>query len=218
MSRVAAAVLLLAAGCATVPDRAYYPPPTRDDTRLLATTLYRAAEAAGDDASRYSFALIATRDVTAYTADDATFYFTEGLARQPVAVVEALVAHEVAHELLGHRGQRRSLALGISAGFTVLGVLLPGASLLDLVVQPLVVRAFTREQERAADLRGVDILRAMGHPAPRRALADALNAAATVNGRPDGGWLATEPALEERIAALEPLEPALETARSGVAR
>ena len=103
--------LLLAAscGCATVPDRAYFPPPEAADTRVLATTLYRVAAAAGDDPTRYSFALIGTRDVSAFTADDATFYFSEGLARQPVAVVDALVAHEVAHELLGHRGRRRAL-------------------------------------------------------------------------------------------------------------
>ena len=127
--------LLIAAssGCATVPDRAYFPPPEAADTRVLATTLYRVATAAGDDPTRYSFALIGTRDVSAFTADDATFYFSEGLARQPVAVVDALVAHEVAHELLGHRGQRRALSLGLAAGFTVLGVVVPGAGLLDLV-------------------------------------------------------------------------------------
>jgi len=48
-------------------------------------------------------------------------------------VVDALVAHEVAHELLGHRGQRRSLTLGLAAGFTVLGVVVRGTSLLDFL-------------------------------------------------------------------------------------
>jgi Zn-dependent protease with chaperone function len=200
-------------GCATVPDRAYFPPPAAADTRVLATTLYRVASAAGDDPTRYSFALIGTRDVSAFTADDATFYFSEGLARQPAAVVDALVAHEVAHELLGHRGQRRALSLGLTAGFTVLGVVVPGAGLLDLVVSPLVVRAYTRDQEIAADLKAADLLGLMGHEAPRRVLAAALQAAVKVNGRPQGGWLATEPGIEERLAALEPLEPLSEVAR-----
>jgi Zn-dependent protease with chaperone function len=84
---------------------------------------------------------------------------------------------------------------------------------MDLVVNPLVVRAFTRDQEIAADLKAADILRAMGHEAPRRTLADALRAAAIINGRPAGGFLATEPTLEERLAALQPLEPE-RTARS----
>jgi Zn-dependent protease with chaperone function len=213
-------VLLVVAGgaCATIPDRAYFPAQGHDDTRVLASTLYRLAEAAGDDPRRYSFAMIASRDVSAFTTEDATFYFSEGLARQPARVVDALVAHEVAHELLGHRGQRRSLSLGLSAGFTVLGVIVPGASLLDLLVSPLVVRAYTRDQEIAADLKAADLLGGMGHGAPRRALADALREAAKVNGPPRGGWLATEPQLEERIAALSPLEPVAEAVAAPASR
>src|SRR6266850_649364 len=215
MRRALLAVLIIAAagGCATVPDRSYFPTPEAANTRLLATTLYRVAAAAGDDPSRYSFALVATRDVSAFTADDATFYFSEGLARQPAVIVDALVAHEVAHELLGHRGQRRALSLGLSAGFTVLGVMIPGAGLLDLVVSPLVVRAYTRDQETAADLKAADLLGLMGYETPRRLLAGALREAAKVNGPPRGGWLATEPEIEERLAALEPLEPLSEVAR-----
>ena len=215
MSRALLVVSIAAAlsACATVPDRAYFPPPDAADTRLLAATLHRVAAAAGDDPRRYSFALIGTRDVSAFTADDATFYFSEGLAHQPVPIVEALVAHEVAHELLGHRGQRRALSLGLSAGFTVLGVMIPGAGLLDFLVSPLVVRAYTRDQEIAADLKAADLLGLMGYETPRRVLAGALREALKVNGPPHGGWLATEPEIEERLAALQPLEPLSEVAR-----
>jgi Zn-dependent protease with chaperone function len=203
-------VLVVALGvltaCTTVPDGAYYPPAGHEHTRVLSAALHRAAEAASDDPRRYSFALISTRDVSAYTVEDATFYFSEGLARQPPRVLDALVAHEVAHELLGHRGQRRSLTLGLGAGFTVLGVLVPGTSLLDVLVSPLVVRAFTRDQEIAADLKAVQLLRTMGYETPRRVLAEGLAHAAAINGPPPGGWLATEPALDDRLAALAPLE------------
>ncbi len=211
---IASLLGLLCAGCATVPDRAYFPPADRDETHVLATTLYRVAAAAGDDPARYSFALIGTRDISAFTAEDATFYFSEGLAHQPARVIDALVAHEVAHELLGHRGQRRALSLGLSVGFTVLGVVVPGAGLLDFIVSPLVVRAYTRDQEIAADLKAADILGLMAYAAPRRVLADALREAAKINGPPRGGWLATEPDLEERLLALEPLEAVSEIART----
>ena len=199
-------LLVTTAGCATVPDRAYYPNPADPETRVLAEALWRAAKAASDDPGEYSFAMIRSNDVSAYTVEDATFYFTQGLAKQPTKVVDALVAHEVAHELLGHIGQRRALALSLGAGFTVLGFAIPGAGLLDLVANPLIVRAFTRDQEIAADLRAVEVLRDMGYEAPKRALAEALRAAAQVNGPPRGGWLATEPALEDRLGKLEPLE------------
>ena len=171
-------------------DRAYYPDPADPVTRLLSEVLWQAAKAARDDPGEYSFAIVQSRDVAAYTVEDATFYFTEGLARQPVTVIAALVAHEVSHEVLGHIGQRRALSL----------------SLLDVFVDRLMVRAYTRDQEIAADLKAVEILRAMGHEAPRRMLADALRAAATINGPSRGGWLATEPSLEDRLGRLEPLE------------
>lgn len=209
MLRIAGLVLLVltSTACAAAPDRAYFPSPSQPETAIISERLYHAARAAGDDPARYSFGLIRTRQVSAHSADEATFYFSEGLARQPLRVVDALVAHEVAHEILGHSGQRRILSLSLSTGFTVLGVVIPGAGLVDLLVNPLIVRAFTRDQEIAADLRAVEILRTMGQQAPRRALADALRAAATLNGRPRGGLLAAEPDLADRLAALEPLEP-----------
>ena len=207
-------VLLLATGaCATAPERAYYPNPADPETRVLAEALWRAARAASDDPKNYSFAMIRSNDVSAYTVEDATFYFTQGLARQPARVVDALVAHEVAHELLGHVGERRALSLSLGAGFTVLGLAIPGAGLLDVVANPLIVRAFTRDQEIAADLRAVEVLRDMGYETPRRAMAEALRAAAQVNGPPRGGWLATEPALKDRLGKLEPLESEKQAAK-----
>jgi len=200
------ATVLVLTGCASVPDHAYYPSPSDPATKAVAGSLYRAARAASDDPARYSFALIRTRDVSAYTADDATFYFSEGLTMQPSHVLDALIAHEVAHELLGHSGRRRALSLGLSASFTVLGFMVPGASLVDFLVNPLLVRAYTRDQEAAADLKAVEVLRDMGYNAPRRLLAEALRQAAAINGRPRAGWFATEPDIDDRLFALEPLE------------
>jgi len=205
-------VIMILAACATHPDGAYYPQPKDPRTVTLSHTLYRAAQAAGDDPERYSFALIQTDAVTAFAADDATFYFSEGLARRPQADIGALVAQKVAHEVLGHAGARRTLSFSVTAGFAVLGVVLPGFGLLDLLVNPLVVRAFSREQEIAADSRAVEILRAMGHETPRRTLAAALRAAAAVNGPVDNGLLATTPPLDDRLAKLEPLESLAEVA------
>src|SRR5436190_19273807 len=102
-------------GCATIPERAYYPDPAHPETRALAGALWNAAKAASDDAAEYSFAMIRSNHVGAHTVEDATFYFTQGLA----------------HELLGHVGQRRAVALSLGAGLTVLGVVVPGASLID---------------------------------------------------------------------------------------
>src|SRR5262245_44095301 len=213
------AVLLLAvftAGCALIPlthpDRAYYPSLRDPVTIKISRTLYRAAEAAGDDPDRYSFALIETSAVTSFAADDATIYFSDGLVRLPQRLVDALVAQKVAHEVLGHTGKRRTLSISITAGFAVMGLFWPGVGLADFLVNPLVIRAYSREQELEADQRTIEILRDMGHSAPRGSLAGALRAAAAAN-PPVSPFveqriLAREPDLEDRLAALEPLEPA----------
>jgi Zn-dependent protease with chaperone function len=200
---VAAALL---AGCATAPPGAYFPPPANAATVRVSDVLYRAAMAAGDDPERYSFAFVQSRVATAYSDEEAVFYLTDGLLRMPVDVVEAVVAHEVAHEVLGHIGDRRRLSLSIFAGFTLLGMVAPGVGLLDFIVNPIAVRAFSRHQELAADHRAVEILAAMGHKDPQATMANALRALNATSPRPKEGLtglLSTHPTIEERLAALE---------------
>jgi len=206
----ALAMGLLLSACASTPAGTYYAEPANPSTAQMASILSRAAIAGGDDPQRYGFAFIKSPTAAAYSDEDATFYFTDGLMRQPTPVVEPVVAHEVAHEVLGHIGTRRRLSLSITAGFGVLGLFAPGAGLLDFVVNPLVVRAYSRYQEMQADRKAVEILRAMGYRAPRRTLATALTALADYAPKEKQGLeglLATHPDLDDRLAALEPLEP-----------
>jgi len=202
---------VLASGCAGLPSNTYYPDPRDPNTARVATTLHRAAVAAGDDPTRYSFCFIRTRHPVAYTDEDATFYFSDGFARMPTPVLDAMVAHEVAHEVLDHVGTRRRMSVGMTGGFSIAGLFVPGTGLLDMMLNPLVVRAFSRQQEIDADRRAVEILRSMGDPTPRRSLAAAIRAmddapVKSQDGR--GGSLDTRPTLQARLDALEPLEPA----------
>ena len=204
--------LVALAGCATIPDGAYFPERS-PRTTAVANTLHRAAQAAGDDPARYSFAFIKSRRIVAFSGDeDGVFYFSDRLAALPGPHLDALVAREVAHEVLGHAGQRKALSIGLTGTFAVLGVLVPGLNVADWVVNPLIVRAFSREQEIAADVRAIEILRAMGHEMPRRTLAAALGEVEAINGTAPTGFLATFPPLAERLAAIGRLEP-LEVAR-----
>ena len=206
-ARALALVLAVAllAGCASAPHGAYFPPPANPATVRVADILYRAAVAAGDDPERYSFAFVESRVATAYSDEEVVFYFTDGLMRMPLDVIEAVVAHEVAHEVLGHIGDRRRLSLSIFAGFTLLGMVAPGVGLLDFIVNPIAVRAFSRHQELAADRRAVEILRAMGHRDPTASMVNALRALNRTSPRPKEGLtglLSTHPTVEERLAAL----------------
>jgi Zn-dependent protease with chaperone function len=216
MRRAAFLVLLVVglAGCATIPDGAYFPDRS-PRTTAVANSLYRAAQAAGDDPARYSFALIKTQQISAFSSgdDDAVFYFSDRLAALPAPHLDALVAREVAHEVLGHAGQRRALSIGITGTFTVLGLFVPGLSVVDWVVNPLVVRAFSRDQEISADVRAIEILRSMGHEMPRRTLTNALREVDAINGVAPTGLLATFPPLADRLAAIGPVEAAAEVAQ-----
>jgi len=214
-ARVRALAALMAAalltGCASSPKGAYFPPPASSATVRVSDVLYRAAVAAGDDPERYSFAFVQSRAAAAYSDEEAVFYFTDGLMKQPTEVLEAVVAHEVAHEVLGHIGDRRRLSLSIFAGFTLLGVVAPGVGLLDLIVNPLAVRAFSRHQELQADHRAVEILSAMGHREPEASMARALRTLDRTSPRPTEGLtglLSTHPTLEERLTALGEPPPA----------
>jgi Zn-dependent protease with chaperone function len=201
---------VLAAGCAGLPAGTYYPTPGDPNSLRVANVLYRAAVAAGDDPARYTFALIKTRQPVAFTDQDATFYISDGLAQMPTPVLQAVIAHEVAHEVLDHVGTRRRMAAGMTGGFSAAGFFVPGTGLLDFMVNPLVVRAFSRKQDLEADRRAVEILRDMGDPTPRRSLADALRAvdAAPIKSQDGGGGaLDTRPTLQARLRSLEPLEP-----------
>ena len=201
---------LLGTGCASVPAASYFAAPGDPATKRMGHTLHRAAFAAGDDPSRYSFAFVNSAVAAVYSDEDATFYVTDGLMRLPAPVLDAVVAHEVAHEVLGHVGSRRALSLVLSASFGVAGVFAPGAGLVDLLVNPLAVRAFSRRQELAADQKAVEILRAMGYGAPRRTLAEAIRTVDAVTPKPKeqlSGLFNTHPSLNDRLAALEPLEP-----------
>jgi Zn-dependent protease with chaperone function len=201
---------ILAAGCAGLPSGTYYPTPNDPNTLRVANVLHRAAVAAGDDPVRYTFALIKTRQPVAFTDEDATFYISDGLAQMPTPVLQAVIAHEVAHEVLDHVGTRRRMAVGMTSGFSAAGFFVPGVGLLDFMVHPLVVRAFSRKQELEADQRAVEILRGMGDPTPRRSLAEALRAvdeAPVRSQEGEGGALDIRPSLKERLGALEPLEP-----------
>jgi Zn-dependent protease with chaperone function len=203
-----AALAIFAAGCSTVPAGAYYPGLTSPTVVAVSQALYRAARAAGDDPTRYSFAFVKSDQAVATCGDDATLYLSDALVRLPLEVIEPVIAHEVAHEILGHVATRRRVSLSVSAGFGALGIAFPGAGFTDFFVNPLIVQALTRRHELSADRRALEILRAMGYRAPRRALARALEALDQANGAPaPPSPVSAQPSLRARLEALGPLEP-----------
>ena len=223
-SVTALAATLLLVACASTPEGAYYASPAQPATGRVSHILYRAAVAAGDDPQRYGFAFIKSPTVAAYSDEDATFYFTDGLTRQPDPVVEAVVAHEVAHEVMGHVGTRRKLSLSLTASFGALGLFCraPGCSTSWSPAGGAGVRRAAGAESRPEGRRDP------ARDGPAGAAPDAGHCPGD-HRQPHApgeggarGLLATHPTLDDRLAALDPLEapakPAPRPAASPVAR
>lgn len=207
-----AVVVVLAAGCATMPAGTYAPAKSPNRT-VVAQSFHRAIQAAGEDPARYSFYLFDSRDVSVSRSGRGdVFYFSDGFAALPPRPMDALMAREMAHEVLGHPVRRNIVQYTITGAFVALGAVVPGLGVIDFIVNPIVVRAFTRQQEIDADVKAVEVLRAMGYDAPRRALIEGLRAAQGTR-RASGGLYATTPSLEDHLAAIGPLEPSTEVVK-----
>lgn len=109
----------------------------------------------------------------------------------------AVLAHEVAHDLLGHVERKLTLAAGISIGFTVLNVFVPGAGWADLAVNPLATTAYSRTQELDADALGVWLYERAGFR--REGFVSLLELIREKRGAREGGFLSTHPAIDDRI-------------------
>lgn len=109
----------------------------------------------------------------------------------------AVLAHEVAHDLLGHVERKLALATGISIGFTMLNVFIPGAGWADLAVNPLATTAYSRSQELDADALGVWLYERAGYQ--REGFVGLLELIREKRGAEGGGFLSTHPGIDERI-------------------
>ncbi|MBI3015149.1 MAG: M48 family metalloprotease [Candidatus Tectomicrobia bacterium] len=200
------AVALAACGTA-VPKGAYRADASSPQHQRLAQSLYRAGMAAGENPRAFKMGMIRSHEINAANAGGGVFYFTDGLATQDQETIDGVVAHEVAHEALGHVGKSIVTSVVISTVFAVLDTKLPGLRHADELVNPLVVRAFSRSQELEADQKAVEILRKTGYAEPERTMLQVLTLLRNRYGRTGGGLFATHPNIEDRIAEIAKLQP-----------
>ena len=140
--------------------------------------------------------------INAANAGGGNFYVTTGLlAKADERNLRGIMAHEVAHEDLGHVAQMQALGAGLNLGVYLLEELVPGSSAITPVAGELIARGYSRNEELEADRHAVAILGRAGHP--KQTLIAALSWVARASGGDDGGgFLSTHPATSERIADL----------------
>ena len=149
--------------------------------------------------------LINQADINAANAGGCEFYVTTGLLRRAGdEQLLGVMAHEIAHEDLGHAAKAQVLGTGLNLGAAVLQQIFPGAGALAPLAGTLIARGYSRTEEYAADRHGIDLLRRAGYS--KDVMLNTLSWIRRVSGgESGGGFLSTHPALDDRIAALQKL-------------
>ena len=142
--------------------------------------------------------------INAANAGGGEFYVTTGLLQKANDLeLQAVLAHEVAHEDLGHVAKAQALGAGVSIGAVILDQIFPGTGQIAPVAGTLITRSYSRKEEYAADRHGVDLLRRIGQP--KENMIQTLTWLMETEGASGGGFFATHPATGDRIEALRKL-------------
>jgi predicted Zn-dependent protease len=143
-------------------------------------------------------------EINAGNAGGCQFLMTTGLLqRAHDDQLRGVLAHEIAHQDLGHVARAQILNTGLSIGAALLERFFPASGAITPIAGTLIARGYGRAEEYAADRHGVDILRRAGYPA--KIMVDTLRWLSGVSGDAGGGFLSTHPAIDQRIAALRKL-------------
>jgi predicted Zn-dependent protease len=140
--------------------------------------------------------------VNAANAGGCQFFVTSGLLqRANDDHLLGVMAHEIAHQDLGHAVRAQMLGAGLNIGAALLEQILPGSGAIAPLAGTLIARGHSRTEEYAADRHAIVLLRRVGYPP--EVMIDTLSWIQRASGdQQPGGFLSTHPALNERISAL----------------
>jgi predicted Zn-dependent protease len=139
--------------------------------------------------------------INAANAGGGEFYVTTGLLeRARDDQLLGVLAHEVAHDDLGHVAKAQAIGTGINIGTIILDQIIPGSGAIAPIAGELLMRGYTRKEEYAADRHGAELLERVGRD--RQLMIDTLSWLLKTTGGSGGGFLATHPATGDRIEAL----------------
>jgi predicted Zn-dependent protease len=140
--------------------------------------------------------------INAANAGGGEFQVTTGLLQKANDEhLRGVLAHEIAHDDLGHVAKAQTLGTGLNIGVILLEQFIPGSSAVTPIAGALIARNYSRSEELEADRHGVEILRRAGYS--KEVMIDTLTwLMRTSGGDSGGGFLSTHPATEDRIDAL----------------
>ena len=155
-------------------------------------------------AGEISVQVVNDPSINAGSAGGGQFLVTTGLLRRANDdQLRGVLAHEIAHDDLGHPAKMQILGTGLSLGAVLLNRIFPGSGNFAPIAGQLIVSSYSRPQELEADRHAVTILRRAGYD--KNVMIRTLNWIIRVEGNSGGGLLSSHPATDERIRALRSL-------------
>lgn len=148
--------------------------------------------------------IVADPNLNAGSAGGGQFLLTSGLLqRANDEQLRGVLAHEIAHDDLGHPAKMQIVGAGVGVGAALLERVFPGGAAIAPIAGSLIASSYSRPQELAADRHAVTILKRAGYS--KEVMIRSLNWIMQVEGNSGGGILSTHPATDERIRALRRL-------------
>jgi Zn-dependent protease with chaperone function len=140
--------------------------------------------------------------VNAASAGNGEFYVTTGLLEKANDdQLRGVLAHEVAHDDLGHVAKAQTLGAGLQIGAVLLDQIFPGSGAITPIAGALISRGYSRQEEYQADRHGVEILKRTGYS--KEVMIRTLTWLKETEGSSGGGFFATHPETGDRIEALK---------------
>jgi predicted Zn-dependent protease len=140
--------------------------------------------------------------VNAASAGGGEFYVTTGLLEKANDdQMRGVLAHELAHDDLGHVAKAQRLGAGLQIGAILLDQVLPGSGAITPIAGELIARSYSRKEEYEADRHGAEILQRAGYS--KDVMINTLSWLEQTEGAGGGGFFATHPATGDRIDALK---------------
>jgi len=139
--------------------------------------------------------------INAGSAGEGQYLVTTGLLRKANdQQLAGVLAHEVAHDDLGHVAKAQRLNTGLAIGMVILDQIIPGSGNITPIAGTLISRAYGRQEEYQADAHGATLLKRAGHSP--KVMEETLTWLMSTEGGSEGGFFSTHPATDDRIAAL----------------
>ena len=140
--------------------------------------------------------------INAASAGNGEFYITTGLLEKANDdQMRGVLAHELAHDDLGHVAKAQRLGAGLQIGMVLLDQIIPGSGTVTPIAGQLISRSYSRKEEYAADKHGAEILQRAGFS--KDVMVNTLTWLNETEGGSGGGFFATHPETGDRIEALK---------------